>query len=161
MRTLTVWRFPDAGGAEEALHILETLQKQELIVVHDGAVLTWAEGDTKPKTKQLHSMTGAGAMGGAFWGFLLGLIFLVPLLGLAVGAAGGALAGSLTDVGIDDDFIRQVREQVTPGTSALFVLTSDAVQDKVAAAFEGRQMELVSTNLTAEQDAKLREAFGD
>ena len=58
-----------------ALHILETLQKQELIVVHDGAVLTWAEGDSKPKTRQLHSMTGAGAMGGAFWGFLIGLIF--------------------------------------------------------------------------------------
>ena len=101
-------------------------------------------------------------MGGAFWGFLIGLIFLVPLLGLGRRRGfGGALAGSLTDVGIDDDFIRQVREQVTPGTSALFVLTSDAVQDKVAAAFEGRQMELVSTNLTAEQDAKLREVFGD
>lgn len=161
MATLTVWQFPEADGAEQALHILDTLQKQELIVVHDGAVVTWASGDSKPKTRQLHSLTGAGAMGGAFWGFLIGLIFLVPLLGLAVGAASGAIAGSLTDVGIDDDFIRQVREQVTPGTSALFVLTSDAVQDKVAAAFEGRPMHLVSTNLSAEQDAKLREVFGD
>ena len=161
MATLTVWRFPDAGGADDALHTLEALQKQELIVVHDGAVVTWVAGEKKPKTRQLLSTTGAGAMGGAFWGFLIGLIFFVPLLGLAVGAASGALAGSLTDVGIDDDFIRQVREQVTPGTSALFIMTSDAVEDKVLAAFEGRHMELVSTNLSAEQDAKLREAFAD
>ena len=161
MATLTVWKFQDAGGADAALNILEGLQKQELIVVHDGAVVSWVAGAKKPKTRQLHSTTGAGAMGGAFWGFLIGLIFFVPLLGMAVGAASGGLAGSLTDVGIDDDFIRQVREQVIEGTSALFIMTSDAVEDKVLAAFEGHKMELISTNLTAEQDAKLREAFAD
>ena len=94
---------------------------------------------------------------------LFGLIFFVPLLGLAVGAATGALAGSLTDVGIDDGFINQVREQVTPGTSALFVLTSDAVhgQGQGCAVVRHGHAELIHTNLSNEQEARLREAFSD
>jgi uncharacterized membrane protein len=159
MATLTVWKFPSAGGADEALYKLEQLQKEELITVHDGAVVTWPEGAKKPKTRQLASTTGAGAMGGAFWGFLFGLIFFVPLLGMAVGAAMGALTGSMADVGIDDDFIRQVRDKVTPGTSALFLMTSGAVQDKVRAAFQGTEMELLHTNLSTEQEQRLRAAF--
>lgn len=103
----------------------------------------------------------AGAVGGAFWGFLIGLIFLVPLIGMAVGAASGALAGSLTDIGIDDGFIRETRARVTEGTSALFLLSSDAVLDRVQAAFAGTDMELIATNLTAEQEASLRAAFED
>ena len=101
--------------------------------------------------------TAAGALGGAFWGLLFGLIFFVPLLGAAIGAATGALAGSLADVGIDDGFINRVRDQVTPGTSALFVLTSDAVMDKVHDAFaEHEPAELIFTNLSNEQEAALR-----
>jgi uncharacterized membrane protein len=161
MATLTVWKFPTAEGAERALLTLESLQKQELVKVHDGAVVTWPADKKKPKTRQMSSTTGGGALGGAFWGMLFGLIFFVPFLGMAVGAAAGALGGALTDVGIDDDFIAQVRQQVTPGTSALFVLTSDAVQDKVKQAFAGEQMELLYTNLSAEQDAKLREVFAE
>jgi uncharacterized membrane protein len=115
----------------------------------------------KPKTRQLNNLAGAGALGGAFWGLLFGLLFFIPLIGLAVGAAAGAIAGSMTDVGIDDDFIRKVREQVTPGTSALFVMTSDAVIDKVEEAFKGVQATLISTNLSKEQEDKLREAFSE
>jgi uncharacterized membrane protein len=158
---LTVWKFPDALGADRAEATLEGLQKQELITVHDAAIVSWPEGAKKPKTHQLNSLTTAGALGGSFWGLLFGLIFFVPLLGLAIGAATGALSGSLSDVGIDDDFIRDVRDQITPGTSALFVMTSGAVQDKVRAAFEGQQMELISTNLSNEQEQSLRQAFGD
>jgi uncharacterized membrane protein len=161
MATLTAWRFPTADGADEALQVLERLQKEELIRVQDAAVVTWPAGRKRPKTEQLHSLTGMGALGGSFWGLLFGLIFFVPLLGLAVGAAMGALAGSLTDVGIDDDFIRDVREKVTPGTSALFALTSDAVPDRVAEAFRETQAELISTNLSAEQEARLRETFSE
>jgi uncharacterized membrane protein len=159
MATLTVWKFHTAGGADEALHTLEQLQKEEVITVHDGAVVSWPEGAKKPKTRQLASLTGAGAMGGAFWGFLFGLLFFIPLVGMAVGAAMGALSGSLADVGIDDDFIRQVRDKVTPGTSALFLMTSGAVEDKVRAAFEGTKMELLHTNLSNEQEQRLRDAF--
>jgi uncharacterized membrane protein len=80
---------------------------------------------------------------------------------MAIGAAAGALGGSLTDVGIDDDFIKEVREKVTPGTSALFALTSDAVTDKIKDAFAGDKMELLYTNLSDEQDEKLREVFAE
>jgi uncharacterized membrane protein len=106
-------------------------------------------------------MAGAGALGGSFWGLLFGLIFFVPLLGLAVGAAMGALMGSMADVGIDDSFIRQVREQVRPGTSALFVMSSHVVVDKVLDEFKQTGATLLSTNLSNEQEARLREAFSE
>jgi len=159
--TLSVWKFDTADGAEKAQDTLTDLATQALITVHDAAVVSWPEGAKKPKTKQANSLTGAGALGGSFWGLLFGLIFFVPLLGLAVGAAMGALAGSMADVGISDDFIKTVREKVTPGTSALFVMTSDAVQDKVIAAFEGQSPELITTNLDTAQEEALRQAFGD
>jgi uncharacterized membrane protein len=159
MAALTVWRFGTADGAEKALSTLERLQKEELIRVVDAAVVTWPEGSKKPRTRQLHNLAGAGALGGMFWGMLFGLIFFIPLLGAAIGAAVGAVTGSLADVGIDDDFIKRVREKVTPGTSALFALTTDAVIDRVAAEFRGTQAELISTNLSADQEAALRHAF--
>jgi uncharacterized membrane protein len=159
MATLTVWKFDTAGGAQNALSTLERLQKEELIRVLDGAVVTWPADRKKPKTEQLHKTAGAGALGGAFWGLLFGLIFFVPFLGMAVGAAMGALGGALADVGIDDDFIRSVRDKVTPGTSALFAMTTDAVPDRVIEAFRASNPELISTNLSGEQEAKLREAF--
>jgi uncharacterized membrane protein len=140
---------------------LEALAKQQLIKVHDAATVSWEPGKRRPRTRQLHNLAGSGALGGAFWGLLFGLLFFMPLLGMAVGAATGALAGSLTDVGIDDDFIRSVREQVTPGTSALFVMTSDAVLDKVEEAFAGTEMTLIHTNLSSDEEAKLREVFAE
>jgi uncharacterized membrane protein len=161
MATLTVWRFETADGAENALATLERLQKEELIRVHDAAVVSWPEGRKKPRTRQLHNLAGAGALGGMFWGLLFGLIFFVPLLGAAVGAAMGAISGSLADVGISDDFIAKVRAKVTPGTSALFALTSDAVVDRVLAEFRHTNAELISTNLSNDQEARLREAFAE
>src|SRR5690625_1767283 len=119
MATLTAWKFPTAEGADAAEATLDSLQKEGLIQVHDAATVSWPEGRKRPKTRELHHLAGAGALGGAFWGLLFGLIFFIPLIGLAVGAAAGALAGSLTDVGIDDDFVGSIREEVTPGTSAL------------------------------------------
>jgi len=163
MATFSVWKFDSADGAQNSLATLESLQRQELIRIHDAALVTWPSGSKKPKTKQLHDMKSSGALGGAFWGMLFGLIFFVPLLGLAIGAATGALAGSFSDVGIDDGFIRQVRDDVTPGTSALFLLTSDAVIDKVKDEFTGSagRVELIHTNLSDEQEAALRHAFSE
>lgn len=160
MATFTVWKFDSAGGAEGALSTLEGLQKQELIKVHDAAIVSWEEGKKKPKTRQ-SSLAGPLALGGAFWGLLFGLIFFIPFLGLAIGAASGALIGSMSKVGIDEDFINQVRAEITPGTSALFLLTSDAVVDKVRDAFPGGHAHLLHTNLSNEQEAQLREVFGD
>jgi uncharacterized membrane protein len=161
MATLTAVKFPKATGADEALEILERLQREEAITIHDGAIVSWEEGAKKPKTRQLSHLTGAGALGGGFWGLLFGLIFFIPILGLLMGAAMGAAAASMRDVGIDDDFIREVQEKVTPGTSALFALTSDGVPDKVAEAFRGVEGELLHTNLSSEQEAQLREVFSE
>jgi uncharacterized membrane protein len=161
MATLTVWKFDNPQGADQAVTVLRSLVSQELIKVHDAATVSWEEGKKKPKTRQQHNLAAAGAMGGAFWGMLFGLIFFVPLLGAAIGAATGALSGMFADVGIDDAFINRVREQVTPGTSALFVLTSDAVRDKVKDAFAGQQVELLHTNLSDDEETALREAFSE
>jgi uncharacterized membrane protein len=161
MATLTVWKFDSSGGAEKAIEVLQRLQKGELIKVHDAAIVEWPEGKRKPKTRQLNDLAGAGALGGAFWGLLFGLLFFVPLLGMAVGAAMGALSGSMVDVGIDDGFIDEVRTRVTPGTSALFLMTSDAVVDKVKEAWEGTDAELVHTNLSKAEEEKLREVFAE
>lgn len=162
MATLTVWKFGSPEGAERALGTLKELQSEQLITVEDAAVVSWPADKKKPKTRELGKLTGAGALGGGFWGLLFGLIFFVPFLGMAVGAATGALLGSLSDVGISDDFIRGVREQVTPGTSALFVMTSGAVVDKVLERFPaGDRPELIQTNLSGEDEQKLREAFAE
>jgi uncharacterized membrane protein/uncharacterized membrane protein YjjP (DUF1212 family) len=159
MTTLTVWKFDTPQGADEAVSTLEVLAKQELITIHDAATVSWAIGAKKPKTRQLRHLTSGGAMSGMFWGMLFGLIFLVPFLGAAIGAAAGALAGSLTDVGINDQFIKKVRDEIAPGTSALFLMSGDAVVEKVRSAMDdgGHAPELLRSNLTTEQEVALRE----
>jgi uncharacterized membrane protein len=141
--------------------VIEDLSKRQLITLHDAAIVSWPEGKKKPKTKQLTSMSGVGALSGAFWGMLFGLIFFIPIFGMVVGAALGALTGSMADVGISDEFIRSVRSKVTEGTSALFLMTSDAVKDKVAEAARGMNFELIASNLSKEEEDKLRAAFAE
>src|SRR6266536_5323176 len=163
MATLVVLEFPTAEGAQTMLSTLANLQQQQLIRVEDGAIVTWPAGASKPKTTQLSqaAATGAGALGGAFWGMLFGLLFFVPFFGLAVGAAMGALAGHFAHYGIDDDFINSVRSQITPGTSALFLLETGAVVDKVAEAVKDQQFEIIQTNLSKENEDKLRADFAE
>jgi uncharacterized membrane protein len=159
MATLTVLKFNTPEGAAQMQDKIMSLQKMELIKVQDAATVTWPVGAKAPKTKQLVNMAGMGAMQGAFWGMLFGLIFFVPFFGLAVGAAMGALGGKMADYGISDEFIKKTREKVTEGTSALFLMTSDAVQDKVAEELKGEQFELIASNLTKEQEEQLMAAF--
>jgi uncharacterized membrane protein len=160
--TLTVWKFDSPDGARSAVRALEEMQRENLLNILDYATVSWEEGKKKPSTKQGSPTTSTGALGGAFWGMLFGLIFFVPLLGLAVGAASGALAGSMADVGIDDGFIKRVRDTVTPGTSALFLLTSGTVLDRVKDRFSAEKpSELVYTNLSEEQESALRRVFAE
>ena len=160
MATLSVLKFNDPHGADRVLLALQGLQEQQMITLEDAAVVSWPQENKKPYTRQLHSTSGAGALGGAFWGFLFGLIFFVPFLGAAMGAGMGALTGSMADVGISDDFVKQVREKVTNGTSALFALTSGAsAPDKVVDELKQYDFEIISTNLPEEQEQRLREAF--
>lgn len=161
MTTLTVLKFGTPTGADQVLGAISDLQKQHLITLHDAAIVSWPEGKKKPKTRQLTNMAAAGALSGAFWGMLFGLIFLIPLFGLAIGAAMGAITGSFADVGIDDNFIKSVRDQVHEGDSALFLMTSGAVVDRVAEALKNYQFEIIATNLSKEQEDKLREVFSE
>ena len=107
------------------------------------------------------NLAGAGALSGAFWGLLFGLIFFIPFFGLSIGAPMRALAGHFSDYGIDDDFMKSVRDQVTEGTSALFLMADQVTEDKVAEAFKDTKMRLIKSNLSAEQEAKLNADFGD
>ncbi len=160
MATLSVLKFNDPYGADRVLLALQGLQEREMITLEDAAIVSWPQGNKKPTTRQLHSTAGAGALGGAFWGFLFGLIFFVPFLGAAIGAGMGALTGSMADVGISDEFIKQVREKETEGSSALFALTSGATApDKLIDELRQYDFEIISTNLPEEQERKLREAF--
>jgi uncharacterized membrane protein len=160
MATLTVFRFETEGGALQAVGLIERLQKQALIQLHDAATVTWPIGSKKPKTNHLSQMTGRGAVDGAFWGMLFGMIFFVPFFGMAIGAAMGALTAKFRDYGIDDDFIKSIRERVTEGTSAVFLLTSGAVKDKVIDAAKSLpRFELITSNLSDDQEAALRAAF--
>jgi uncharacterized membrane protein len=160
MATLSVLKFPTADGAQQMESTLLNLQKQHLIEVQDAAIVTWPQGKKQPKTQQLHSLAGQGALTGAFWGMLFGLLFFIPFIGLAIGAAMGALSGKFADYGIDDNFIKQTREKVTEGTSALFLLTTGAVVDKLVEALKGQTFEIISTNLPKEKEDELRAAFG-
>jgi uncharacterized membrane protein len=158
---LTVLKFNTVDGADRLVRSLREMERQRLITVQDAAVVSWPTGAKKPKTHQMASTTGLGALDGAFWGMLFGLLFFIPLFGLAIGAATGALAGHFTDFGIDDAFIKEVRGKVTEGTSALFLLSSDAVLDRVGDEIkkQGLQFELIASNLSPEQEGRLREAY--
>jgi uncharacterized membrane protein len=161
MATLTVWRFDSTGGAERATAILQRMAQEGDIGILDAAVVNWPHDQKKPRTRHLTDVTAERAGWGAFWGFLFGLLFFVPLLGTAVGAGVGAMAGHFAETGIDRDFIRSVQERITPGTSALFLLSDHAAMGRIQLEFVGMHPELISTNLSDEQEQKLREAFSD
>ena len=161
MSDMIVFAFDNETDAFEMRDELISMQKQKLVELEDAAVVVRHQ-DGKVKVKQVNSLAGAGALGGAFWGLLFGLIFFVPFLGMAVGAAMGALAGHFSNYGINEDFIEAAREKVTAGTSALFMMTGEAVQDKVRDAIvdSGLEFEIFYSNLSKDQEAQLRADFG-
>jgi uncharacterized membrane protein len=161
MATVTALKFATPTGAEAALARIQALQHQHLIALHDAAIVSWPIGDRTPKVRQLVNLVATGALGGMFWGMLFGLIFVVPFYGLAVGAALGGLGGAFRDYGIDDNFIEQTRGAVTEGTSALFLMTSDAVRDRVADTMKAEKFEVIATNLSSIQEKALRRMFAE
>lgn len=158
MKSLVVLSFDSETGASDARDKLFKLQKQELIRLEDAAVVV-RKPDGKAKVKQAHSLVGTGALGGAFWGMLIGLIFLAPWLGAAVGAVTGAIGGKYQDVGVDDEFIEEVGDTVEPGHSALFLLVTEVQEDRVVEELSPYNPTLLQTNLSAEDEEKLRETF--
>ncbi|MCK4898587.1 MAG: DUF1269 domain-containing protein [Anaerolineales bacterium] len=158
MSNLIVFTFKNETGAEEMRDALVKMQKEKLITLEDAAVVIRKQ-DGKVKVKQAVSLVGAGALGGSFWGLLIGLLFWAPWLGLAIGAATGALAGKMTDTGVDDKFIKEVGEAIEPGNSALFLLVIEATTDKVLDGLKDFDAEVYQTSLSKEDEAKLRETF--
>ena len=158
MSELIVFAFKTETGAKEMGNEIKNLQKQQLITLEDAAIVVRKQ-DGKVKVKQANNLVGAGALGGAFWGMLIGLIFWMPWLGLAVGAITGAIAGEATDVGIDDKFIKDVGETIDPGDSALFLLVVEATTDKVLDDLKKFDATVIRTSLSKEQEAKLKDAF--
>jgi uncharacterized membrane protein len=158
MSTLAVIAYPDQGTAAEAAAALQRMQKEVLIELEDVAWVTKAQ-DGKLKLHQGTSLTGVAVAGGAFWGFLFGLIFLVPIAGMAIGAASGALAGHLADYGIDDKWIKDVASAIPPGGSALFVMARTTNQERVLPEMAKFGGTVLRTNLTAEQQQTLEEAL--
>jgi uncharacterized membrane protein len=158
MSSLVVLAFDDMTGAEEMRERMYDFQKRRLITLEDAAVVVRKENG-KTKVKQAHSLVGSGALGGAFWGMLIGLLFFAPWLGLIAGATGGALAGKLGDIGVDDKFIKQVSESIQPGESALFLLTRDAQIERIREETSDVEFEIIETNLSPEDETALREAF--
>ena len=147
MSTLVVVSYPNLYQAEEVRLQLLKMQKEYLVDLED-AVIAVRKADGKIKLHQLYNLTTAGAVGGGFWGLLIGLIFLNPLLGLAVGAGAGAVSGALSDVGVNDDFMKNVARQLQPGHSLLFILFRNITLDKALEELRGTGGTIIQTSLS-------------
>ncbi len=160
MTELIVLAFDNDRAAFEVRDKLIDLQKQQLIKLADAAVAVRMP-DGKVKVKQIVDLTADGALGGAFWGLLAGILFWMPFMGMALGTLLGALSGSMADYGVDDDFIQDVAKTIEPGHSALFLLVLQATTDRVVDEIKGWHPTVLRTNLSKEQEDKLRAAFSD
>lgn len=160
MSTLIAIVFDDPTTAFEMRTSLLKMQKQHLIDLEDSVVVTKTEAG-KTKLDQATSLTAAGAIGGGFWGMLIGLIFLNPLLGAAVGATAGAVTAKLTDIGLDDQMMKDIAASFKPGSSALFVLVRRATVDKVLEGLKGfaGKGKVYQTSLDKDTEQTLRDAL--
>jgi uncharacterized membrane protein len=160
MSILIVVGYQDIHKAEEVRLQLGKLQRDYLLDLEDAVVVV-KNDKGKVKVNQAFNLTAAGAMSGGFWGSLIGLMFLNPLLGLAVGASAGAVSGALTDVGINDNFMKELGATLTPGSSALFVLLRNpsTAPDKVLDELKGTGGTILKTSLSHEDEAKIQAAL--
>ncbi|MEV5978358.1 DUF1269 domain-containing protein [Streptomyces sp. NPDC052114] len=158
MADLVVLGFSDREKAVAVLRLAKDLSKQELLDLEDAA-LAYRTMDGKIHVEQTYSPVGVGAAGGALWGSLFGLLFLMPVFGAAVGAATGALAGKLTDVGINDPFIKEVAATLEPGRAAVFALVRRSTPDRVREAVRPFNPTVIRTSLTKDREEELVEAL--
>jgi uncharacterized membrane protein len=159
MSNLYAIAYPDADTAMRARQELIDATREHLLRLDDAVVVVHGD-DGKIKLHQAMSTAGAGAAGGALWGGLIGLLFLAPLVGMAVGAASGAAAGKVSDVGVDDKFMKRLGEHLTPGAAALVVLGESDAGDKVLERMRPYGGEIIQTSLSNEDEERLRSALG-
>ena len=158
MSDLVVVGFDDEHTAFEMRAALAKMQKEYLIDMEDVVVVTKDEKE-KVKLHQAINLTAAGAVGGSFWGMLIGILFFNPLLGAAMGAGAGAISGKLSDIGIDDKFMKELGSTLTAGSSALFVLIRKVTPDKVLDELKDFKGKVIKTSLTADREDTLREVL--
>ncbi len=158
MSTLVVVSYPEAAKAEEIRQKLVQMQKDYLIDMED-AVVAVKDAKGKVRLHQAANLTAMGALSGGFWGSLIGLIFLNPLLGMAVGASAGAVSGALTDVGINNKFMKELAAHIEQGSSVLFVLVRKSTPDKVLEELKGTGGTILKTSLSHDDEAKLQSAL--
>ena len=155
---LVVIAFPSEDKAEQVREKLLEMQKDYLISVED-AVVAVRKPDGSVKLNQTFSTAAAGGVKGAFWGFLIGLIFLNPLLGAALGAASGAISGTYSDFGVNNRFMKEVADAVPPGGAALFALLGKMTTDKVVDSLKGAGGAVLRTSFEKSTDEALRAAL--
>lgn len=158
MSDLIVVAYDTEDEAEAVRSKLVTLAKEYLLEMED-AVVAVKQQDGKVKLQQMYNLTAGGAVAGGFWGLLIGAIFLNPLLGAAVGAGAGAVSGALSDIGINDAFMKELADSFQPGTSLLFTLVRKATPDKVMEELKGTGGKIIKTSLTHESEEKLQKAL--
>lgn len=158
MSDLVVIVYPSQDKAEEVRKRLFELQKEYLIKLADAVIATKSP-DGQIQLHQVVNTTAAGAVSGSFWGLLIGVLFLNPILGVAIGAASGALGGALADFGINDQFMKQLSESIQPGSAALFVLIKEMTGDKVLEQIKGYGGVVLKTSLNDEREQALRDAL--
>jgi uncharacterized membrane protein len=160
MSQLIVIGFESEARAEEVRDRLLDLQKTHIIQLADAVVATRRKNG-RVKLNQIASPVTSGALAGGFWGLLIGAIFLMPHVGFFVGAAGGGLAGALTDVGVDDEFMRELGEMLQPGSAALFLLVREMTEDKVLDELRGVGGRIIRTSLDHSKEQQLRDALAE
>lgn len=160
MSDLVVVSYPNEYQAEEVRLRLLRMQKEYLVDLEDAAIAVRKENG-KIKLRQLYNLTGASALSGGFWGLLVGLIFLNPLLGAAVGAGAGAVSGALADVGVNDRFMKELAAQLKPGGSMLFILFRSITLDKALKELEGTGGNIIRTSLSHDDEDRLRMALAN
>jgi uncharacterized membrane protein len=158
MAHLVVLGVDNRDDAERLFDLAGDLAKQELLQLEDAAY-AYRDDRGKVRIHQAISLTGAGAASGALWGTLIGLLFLMPVAGLAIGAGTGALAGKLADVGINDDTIKQIGSQLEQGRAAVFLLARSATVDRVIDAIKPFNPTVIQTNLTKDREEELVKAL--
>jgi uncharacterized membrane protein len=158
MSDLVAIVYPSEAKAEEVRQRLFDLRKQYLIEFSDAVIAVKTDAGSV-KLNQLVNTTAAGAASGSFWGLLIGVLFLNPLIGVALGAASGALSGLLTDYGINDAFMKELAASLKPGDAALFVLIQNMTADKVLKEIQGAGGTVLKTSLDDAKETALREAL--
>jgi uncharacterized membrane protein len=160
MSTLLAIAYPDTETAEQVRSELIQATREKLVELQDAVVVEHQAGG-KIKLHQAVNTTTSGAAGGAMWGGLIGLLFLAPLVGMAVGAASGALGGKATDLGVNDDFLKQLGDRLEPGAAALIALGRSDAPDKLLERLRPYGGHVIQTSLDTEEEERLRSSLGE